>query len=395
MEIYSGTLLKFFPAAIFSGLFRRWQKKFYLLLLALLLALLTGVPAQAAVDAVVARAGDGTYHQYSYADLLDSYALSLLNRSNGLYEDYAAKEGAAVLNSAGRYIDYAALLDSFALALASGRDFCISDYVTNGKAPGASLPATLNVVTLSGSNLRRAELTIEQPVRPKGSSVPAGDAGPIAGSGNAPNPSGSPGGASEQTPGPGAGGQAASSAPPPPLVPSAPAQPVTVTPIMGPAEVSLEQARQWALSRGAHRRFLDVAPLYWHYGTVTGIRPEVLYAQAAYETGFGRYGGIVPPEFNNWAGIKKASSNGDLPQDHESFATPGDGVRAHFNHMAAYTGIDPVGEPHGRYYTVTRIAWAGTVKTVEGLSGKWAPSPGYHERIVTFLDEMSRIGIDP
>ena len=32
-------------------------------------------------------------------------------------------------------------------------------------------------------------------------------------------------------------------------------------------------------------------------------------------------------------------------KDHETFATPEDGVRAHYNHMAAYVGLAPVGEP--------------------------------------------------
>ena len=34
---------------------------------------------------------------------------------------------------------------------------------------------------------------------------------------------------------------------------------------------------------------------------------------------------------NNWAGIKTLEAISDRPEDHETFITPEDGVRAHFN----------------------------------------------------------------
>lgn len=157
---------------------------------------------------------------------------------------------------------------------------------------------------------------------------------------------------------------------------------VTSTPIVGESQVSLERAKEWAREKGAHQRFIDIADIYWKYGEITGIRPEVLYAQAAKETGYGKYGGRVLPEQNNWAGIKTATATGDATEDHETFATPDDGVRAHFNHMAAYIGLEPVGEPHGRYYSARTTPWAGTVKTVEELGNKWAPEHTYGYSLV-------------
>ena len=149
------------------------------------------------------------------------------------------------------------------------------------------------------------------------------------------------------------------------------------TPLLGASEHTLEQAVSWAQKRGAHDRFIEVAPLYWHYGEIFGIRADVMYAQAAKETGFGKYGGRVLPEMNNWAGIKKYGATGDATEDHESFLTPDDGVRAHFNHMSAYVGVSPVGETHGRYKSVKSLKWAGTVKFVEELGGKWCPDINY------------------
>ncbi len=164
---------------------------------------------------------------------------------------------------------------------------------------------------------------------------------------------------------------------------------VTNTPIVAESQVPLEQAKAWATKQGAHQRFIDIADIYWKYGEITGIRPEVLYAQAAKETGYGKYGGRVLPEQNNWAGIKTATANGDATYDHESFETPDDGVRAHFNHMSAYLGLEPVGEPHGRYFTASRTAWAGTVKTVEELGNKWAPEHTYgYSLVARFLLPM-------
>ena len=157
---------------------------------------------------------------------------------------------------------------------------------------------------------------------------------------------------------------------------------ITHTPMMGKSTVTLEQAKKWATNKGAHQRFIDIADYYWKYGEITGIRPEILYGQAAKETGFGKYTGQVKPEQNNWAGIKIKNPIADRPEDHETFPTPEDGVRAHFNHISAYVGTEPVGEPHDRYYVLKTVAWRGTVKNVEQLGGKWAPDVTYGYNIV-------------
>lgn len=162
------------------------------------------------------------------------------------------------------------------------------------------------------------------------------------------------------------------------------------TPLTGAAQVTVEQAQSWAKSKGAADIFIEIAPTYWKYGEITGLRPEILYAQAAKETGYGKYGGAVLPEMNNWAGIKIKNPQGDRTEDHETFATPDDGVRAHFNHMSAYVGLEPVGEPHDRYYVVKSIDWAGSVKNLEALGGRWCPDLYYGYSILhDCLDAMT------
>lgn len=163
------------------------------------------------------------------------------------------------------------------------------------------------------------------------------------------------------------------------------------TPMLGTAQVTIEQAKAWAEARGAHQRFIDIADYYWQYGALTGIRPEIMYAQAAKETGYGKYGGRVLPEQNNWAGIKTKTATGDATEDHETFLTPEDGVRGHFNHMSAYVGLEPIGEPHDRYYSVKSLKWAGTVKTLEELGGKWCPDLYYGYSILhDYIEPMMK-----
>lgn len=168
------------------------------------------------------------------------------------------------------------------------------------------------------------------------------------------------------------------------------------TPIISPSKSSVKQMQAWARSKGAHQRFIDIAPTYWSYYEQTGINPEILYCQAAKETNFGRYTGSVKPEMNNWAGIKTANPAGDKTEDHECFKTPEDGVRAHFNHMGIYCGVDPIGTPHPRWHITKTAGWAGTVKYVEDLGGKWAPNIDYGISIVRdYLQPLYNTKADP
>lgn len=340
-------------------------------LLVILIFTIFSIPVYAAVEELVVKDSNGDYHQYCYQALLDSYALKLLSRSDGLYEDFAAKKPAAVLNSSGSYICYNAVLDQYTLALLRGKSFNLSQYVESSTAKKAVMPEVVKVITLSEGTIVRMARNLGQDASP-GAGVAVTVSQPRTGLKDpaSAQPVSNPTAFSEETPEP------------------VPNNPLAITPLVSTSQVSLSRAQQWAAARGAHQQFIDIAPLYWEYGQRTGLCSEMLYAQSAYETNFGRYTGIVPPEYNNWAGIKIATSNGDKPEDHQQFATPEDGVRAHFNHIAAYTGLDPIGEPHGRYHLIMRLSWAGTVKTVEELSGKWAPSSTYHERIIVMLEEM-------
>jgi hypothetical protein len=165
------------------------------------------------------------------------------------------------------------------------------------------------------------------------------------------------------------------------------------TDILGPASVTLEAAQAWARSRGATPEFVDeVVPALWAAGLKTRVRPEVLVAQSAKETGFAHWGRAVTSEHRNTAGIKVPRPVGpdDNPDDHERFESWQHGAEAHANHLRwPYCGLDPIGHVAPRTSSTAKASWAGTVQTVEGLSGKWAPSPDYGESIVRdYLEPM-------
>lgn len=160
----------------------------------------------------------------------------------------------------------------------------------------------------------------------------------------------------------------------------------SATPIAGQAQATVEQAQEWAQQKKAAQAFIDVAPIYWRIGAELGIRPEVGYVQAAKETGFGRFGGVVSRDFHNWCGLKttKGGSNTD-PTAHARFPSDEVGVRAHLQHLALYAGVEVKGEiVDPRHFPSVR----GTAKTVESLGGKWAPAAEYGKAIVDLLASL-------
>jgi hypothetical protein len=166
--------------------------------------------------------------------------------------------------------------------------------------------------------------------------------------------------------------------------------------IRGPALATEEQAWRWLSVNGAHDQTYDWIDLAWNWGEAVGIRPDLMLAQEMFETGWGYFGGFVTPEHHNVAGIKIGDPNaGDLPNDFQRFDSWSEGIRAHANHLAAYSGAVPVlgpnGEPvHDRYYVVMSMPWAGTVETIDGLSGRWSTRSDYAQVLQEkFLDPLT------
>lgn len=161
------------------------------------------------------------------------------------------------------------------------------------------------------------------------------------------------------------------------------------TPILGVAQARSDQACIWALEKGAPEWFsCDLAKVYWRLAPLHGIRPEVAYAQAAHETGFGHFGRAVTREHHNYCGLKVVNPGADDAADsHARFPTPEVGVIAHLEHIGIYAGAPgypkavPVDTRHFGYLL-------GKASNVEDWSGKWAPSPTYHVKVVDFINQI-------
>ena len=122
------------------------------------------------------------------------------------------------------------------------------------------------------------------------------------------------------------------------------------------------------------------------------MRGDVAFAQSLHETGFFKYGGIVLPTQNNYAGI--GALNGNAKGQAATFPDPRTGVRAQIQHLKAYASkaalvngcVDP------RFSLVTRgsaqyVEWLGASDNPNGKG--WAvPGKGYGSKIVALLGQI-------
>lgn len=172
---------------------------------------------------------------------------------------------------------------------------------------------------------------------------------------------------------------------------TAPAAP-NGTPILATATATLSRAQAWAKLNGATAVFIDLARIYWGFATTRGgVDPAVAYCQAAKETGFGKFGGVIDATFNNPCGMKTETGGGDKdPAAHMRFKSWDDGVKAHLDHLALYAGApgyprkDTTDPRHFIYVT-------GKATTVEALSEAWAPSTTYGQEITALMDDLKAV----
>jgi hypothetical protein len=134
----------------------------------------------------------------------------------------------------------------------------------------------------------------------------------------------------------------------------------------------------------------EIVGLYYDEASREGIRWDIAFCQALLETGFFTFGGTVVPEQNNFCGLGTTSAT----VRGAYFSTPAQGVRAHIQHLMAYTTprlpqtsiIDP------RYDMVHRIkSQSGYATRWSELNGKWAAGSYYAEKIMNIHEQMKRI----
>lgn len=165
--------------------------------------------------------------------------------------------------------------------------------------------------------------------------------------------------------------------------------------ILSETKITKEIAKEWARENKATQRFIDNADLYWKYYKDHGnVNPAIAYAQAAKETGFGRFGGILDESYNNPCGMKTSSGGEDNdPSAHQRFNSWDDGIRAHLDHLALYAGANSY--PRTNTYDPRHFSSiTGTAKTVSSLGGKWAPSNTYGTEILSLYYKMEEKVVD-
>lgn len=169
------------------------------------------------------------------------------------------------------------------------------------------------------------------------------------------------------------------------------------TAIMGKAQATASQMAAFCLSKNASPQLPsctveELARMFIEEGEAEGVRGDVAFAQSLHETGYFKFGGIVLPSQNNYAGI--GALNGNAAGQAASFPDPRTGVRAQIQHLKAYAStealvnecVDP------RFSLVARgvapyVEWLGAEDNPEGRG--WAvPGAGYGANIVKLLGQI-------
>ena len=168
------------------------------------------------------------------------------------------------------------------------------------------------------------------------------------------------------------------------------------TNILSNSTVTIQQMKDWAKTRTSNREFIDLAELYYHLSLERDINPAISYAQFAHETGFLysiKSAAGLDASYHNPCGLKVPQGGGDYDKNaHMKFATWQDGISAHLDHLALYAGAK--GYPKENTLDPRHFAYLlGTAKTVESLSGKWAPSQSYGDKLKVYIKEMESIKV--
>ena len=168
--------------------------------------------------------------------------------------------------------------------------------------------------------------------------------------------------------------------------------------IVSNVDTSLETVQAWARSKNATETFVGLAEIYKKYAESRGgVNWVLAYVQAAKETGYGKFGGVLDESYHNPCGLKNPSGGGDYdPNAHKRFDNWEQGIIAHLDHLALYAAAD--GYPKTTYvdswkdealasnetYDPRHIGWFGTTsgilgkaKDVLSLTGSWASDPNY------------------
>ncbi|MBE6047341.1 MAG: hypothetical protein E7213_02855, partial [Clostridium sp.] len=162
--------------------------------------------------------------------------------------------------------------------------------------------------------------------------------------------------------------------------------------IISSTNITVSTAKAWAKSKGATNTFIALADLYWKYARSHGnVNPAVAYVQAAKETGYGKFGGVINETYHNPCGMKVAAGGrDDDPNAHMKFENWDKGVQAHIDHLALYAGASGYpkkGNTNDPRHFASIVRKATTVKA---LGTNWAPSSSYGIEILNLYRDLEK-----
>ena len=169
------------------------------------------------------------------------------------------------------------------------------------------------------------------------------------------------------------------------------------TAIMGKAQATAQQMALFCRSKNSTPQLTScsleqLAEMFIEEGEAEGVRGDVAFAQSLHETGYFKFGGIVLPTQNNYAGI--GALNGNATGQAASFPDPRTGVRAQIQHLKAYASTEALVNEcvAPRFSLVARgvapyVEWLGAADNPQGRG--WAvPGAGYGANIVKLLGQI-------
>ena len=163
--------------------------------------------------------------------------------------------------------------------------------------------------------------------------------------------------------------------------------------IKGPPLATKEQCLQHLLSKNPFPAITvsaeELVNYFYTEAMDEGIRPDIVFAQALYETGYFKYGGDVMPLQNNYCGLGTIGDGGRGAW----FFSAEIGVRAQVQHLLGYVSTEPpkkeIVDP--RYNLLKSSKNFGGAKTWTELNGKWAvPGRNYGQKILKLHEKIMR-----
>ena len=135
----------------------------------------------------------------------------------------------------------------------------------------------------------------------------------------------------------------------------------------------------------------QIVQLYYEEADREGIRPDIALCQAFKETAFFAYGGDVSPAQNNYCGL---GATGNHEPGH-SFESPQLGVRAHIQHLLAYTSTRPpkvaIVDPRYTLVRDNRKDVFGKATHWTDLNGVWAVPGKYYGQDILKLWQQAQM----